>query len=138
MDVTRSGRLRMQHRAIGRLLMGVMVVALLLGATTPAAAGRPSTAGGLGPDTFVTAWDAIGSQAFTAAGLTPAEGHTIFGYVGIAVYDSVMAIHDELRAVRGRRRRTDGASAEAAVAAAAHAILVHYLPAQKLTISTRR
>ena len=40
------------------------------------------------PDTFVTDWDAIGTQAFTAAALTPAEGHTIFAYVGIAVYDS--------------------------------------------------
>ena len=44
------------------------------------------------PDTYVAAWDAIGSQAFTAAGLTPAEGHVIFAYVAIAVYDSVMAI----------------------------------------------
>ncbi len=44
------------------------------------------------PDTFVTDWDVIGTQAFTAAALTPAEGHTIFAYVAIAVYDSVVAI----------------------------------------------
>ena len=44
------------------------------------------------PDTFVAAWDAIGTQAFTAAGLSPAEGHTIFAYVAIAVYDSVVAV----------------------------------------------
>ena len=37
-------------------------------------------------------WDAIGTQAFTAAALSPAEGHTIFAYVAIAVYDSVMAV----------------------------------------------
>ena len=30
--------------------------------------------------------------AFTAAALSPAEGHAIFAYVAIAVYDSVMAI----------------------------------------------
>ena len=134
MDVTRSGRLRVQHRPIGRLLMGVMVVALLFGATAPAAARRPLVTGDLAPDTFITAWDATGSQAFTAAGLSPAEGHTIFGYVGIAVYDSVMAIHDEFKPFAVDADAPNGASAEAAVAAAAHAILVKYLPAQKLTI----
>jgi hypothetical protein len=134
MDVNRSGRRRVHHRAFGRLLMGVMVVALVLGATTPVAAQPPSTTGDLGPDTIVTAWDAIGSQAFTAAALTPAEGHTIFAYVAIAVYDSVMAIHDEFEPFAVDADAPGGASAEAAVAAAAHAILVHYLPAQKLTI----
>ena len=44
------------------------------------------------PDTYVSAWDAVGTQAFTAAALTPAEGHVIFGYAGIAVYDAVMAV----------------------------------------------
>ena len=44
------------------------------------------------PDTYVASWDAIGQQAFSAAGLTPAEGHVIFAYVAIAVYDSVMAV----------------------------------------------
>jgi PAP2 superfamily len=111
-----------------------MVVALLLGVTAPAAASRPLTTGDLGPDTVVTAWDATGSQAFTAAGLTPAEGHTIFAYVGIAVYDSVMAIHEEFEPFAVDADAPEGASAEAAVAAAAHAILVHYLPAQTVTI----
>jgi hypothetical protein len=111
-----------------------MVVALLLGATTPVAAHRSLTTGDLGPDTFVTAWDATGSLAFTAARLTPAEGHTIFAYVAIAVYDSVMAIHEEYEPFAVDVDAPDGASAEAAVAAAAHAILVHYLPAQKVAI----
>ena len=44
------------------------------------------------PDTYVAAWDAVGVQAFSAAGLSPAEGHTIFAYVGVAVYDAVMAV----------------------------------------------
>jgi hypothetical protein len=111
-----------------------MVVALMLSATAPAAARSPLTSGDLAPDTFVTAWDATGSQAFTAAGLTPAEGHTIFAYVAIAVYDSVMAIHQDYEPFAVDADAPDGASAEAAVAAAAHAVLVHYLPAQKLTI----
>ncbi len=47
-------------------------------------------------------------QAFTAAALSPAEGHAIFAYVAIAVYDSVMAVKGGYRAVRGRRRRARG------------------------------
>ena len=82
------------------------------------------------PDTYVTDWDAIGSQAFTAAGLTPAEGHVIFAYVAIAVYDSVMAIEGGYRPFAIDLDAPAGASAEAAVAAAAHRVLVHYLPTQ--------
>ena len=85
------------------------------------------------PDTYVAAWDAVGSEAFSAAALSPAEGHVIFAYVAIAVYDSVMAIEGgyEPFAVDVD---VDDASSEAAVAAAAHRILAHYLPAQAPTI----
>ena len=82
------------------------------------------------PDTFVADWDAIGSQAFTAAALSPAEGHTIFAYVAIAVYDSVMAVKGRYEPFAVDVDAPAGASAEAAVATAAHRILVHYLPAQ--------
>ena len=82
------------------------------------------------PDTYVTDWDAVGTQAFTAAALTPAEGHVIFAYVAIAVYDSVMAIEGGYRPFAIDVDAPAGASAEAAVAAAAHRILGHYLPAQ--------
>jgi hypothetical protein len=86
------------------------------------------------PDTSVTDWDAVGTRAFTAAALSPAEGHTIFAYVGIAVYDSVMSIKRDHAAFAVEAKAPRGASAPAAVAAAAHRILVHYLPAQAATI----
>ena len=86
------------------------------------------------PDTFVADWDAIGTQAFTAAALSPAEGHTMFAYVAIAVYDSVMAVKGGYEPFAVDVDAPDGASAEAAVAAAAHRILVHYLPAQALIV----
>ena len=82
------------------------------------------------PDVFVADWDAIGTQAFTAAALSPAEGHTIFAYVAIAVYDSVMAVKGGYEPFAVDAEAPAGASAEAAVAAAAHRVLVHYLPAQ--------
>ena len=85
------------------------------------------------PDTYVTNWDAVGTQAFSAAGLTPAEGHTIFAYVAIAVYDSVMAVEGGYKPFSVKVDAPTGASAQAAVAAAARGILVHYLPAQAAT-----
>jgi hypothetical protein len=99
------------------------------GAAAPAPAALPRP-----PDTYVAAWDAVGTQAFTAAGLTPAEGHTIFAYVAIAVYDSVMAVQQDYEPFAVDLDAPAGSSAEAAVAAAAHAILVHYLPAQEAAI----
>ncbi len=86
------------------------------------------------PDTYVTDWDAVGVQAFSAAALTPAEGHVIFAYVAIAVYDSVMAIEGGYRPFAIDVDAPAGASAEAAVAGAAHRILSYYLPAQEAGI----
>ena len=111
------------------LLVGAL--ALPVGAMSGAAAHGRS---GGSPDTYVTSWDAVGTQAFTAAALSPAEGHTIFAYVSIAVYDSVMAIEGGYKPFMIHVHAPEGASAEAAVAAAAHGILKHYLPAQAPTI----
>jgi hypothetical protein len=112
-----------------RLIASALLAAAVVvpgGAMSSTAQGQ---AGG-SPDTYVTDWDAVGTQAFTAAGLTPAEGHVIFAYVAIAVYDSVMAIEGGYRPFAIDVDAPAGASPEAAVAAAAHRILVHYLPNQ--------
>ena len=71
------------------------------------------------PDTYVAAWDGVGVQAFAAAGLSPAEGHTIFAYVGVAVYDAVMAVEGGYEPFAVDLDAADGASSQAAVAAAA-------------------
>jgi hypothetical protein len=113
------------------LALFLAAVVGLSGAVATSSAHRPPAGP---PDTYVADWDAIGSQAFTAASLTPAEGHVIFAYVGIAVYDSVVAIEGGYRPFANDVDAPQGASAEAAVAAAAHRILVHYLPAQGPTI----
>jgi hypothetical protein len=115
------------------------IVLALLAATTivlGATAATSSAHGQAGgpPDTFVTEWDAVGSQAFTAAGLGPAEGHVIFGYVAVAVYDAVQAIEGDHRPFAVRLAAPKGASTQAAVATAAQRVLAHYLPAQAPTI----
>jgi hypothetical protein len=120
----------MRVRFIAVALFAAIVVAL--GGT--AAASRAHEQPASTPDTYVNYWDGVGSQAFTAAALTPPEGFVIFAYVGIAEYDSVMAIRGGYQPFAVDVEAPAGASAEAAVVAAAHAILVHYLPEQKLTI----
>lgn len=86
------------------------------------------------PDTFVTDWDTVGTQALTASALSPAEAIPIFAYVSIAIYDSVVAIEGGYEPFAVDVDASRRASAEAAVAAAAHRVLVHHLPAQTATI----
>ena len=83
------------------LALLVAAVVAVGGAAKSSAHGPPAGP----PDTYITDWDAVGSQAFTAAALSPAEGHVIFAYVAIAVYDSVMAVEGGYRALRGQGRR---------------------------------
>jgi PAP2 superfamily len=114
-------------RGIRIIVLGLIATMVVLGGTSTSSAHRKPAAP---PDTYVTNWDAVGNQAFTAAGLTPAEGHVIFAYVAVAVYDSVMAIEGGYRPFAVDVDAPSTASAQAAVAAAAHRTLAHYLPAQ--------
>lgn len=111
-----------------RALVLAISVAAVVASGGAAKSGTHLQASGA-PDTYVTSWDAVGTQAFTAAALTPPEGHTIFAYVAIAVYDSVMAIEGGYEPF-AIDVHVDDASPQAAVAAAAHYTLAHYLPAQ--------
>jgi hypothetical protein len=118
-------------KKVGLALVLVGAVAVLLAVAGTSSAHRKPAAP---PDTYVTGWDAVGSQAFTAAALSPPEGFVIFAYVAIAVYDSVTAIDGGYRPFANAVDAPAGASPEAAVAAAAHSVLAHYLPNQAATI----
>jgi VCPO second helical-bundle domain len=120
----------MRLRFITVALLAAAAVALGGAAATTGAHAQTASA----PDSYVTYWDGVGNQAFTASALAPTEGAVIFAYVGIAEYDSVMAIDGGYQPFAVDVDAPDGASPEAAVVAAAHAILVHYLPAQAATI----
>jgi hypothetical protein len=83
---------------------------------------------------YLTAWDAIGSDALTASGLGPIEGHVIFAYTAIAEYDAVMAVRRTYRPFAVEAEAPRRTSVRAAVAAAAHRVLSHHLPGQVATI----
>jgi hypothetical protein len=128
-----NGDIRAPHVMRRRFIALAVFAAVLLalgGASASSAKPQPSGP----PDTYVTSWDVVGTQAFSAAGLTPAEGHVIFAYVAVAVYDTVMAIEGGYEPFAIDVDAPEDASAQAAVAAAAHRILAHYLPAQAPTI----
>jgi VCPO second helical-bundle domain len=120
----------MKARLITVALCAAAAVGLAGAAVATGAHARPASA----PDTYVAYWDSVGNQAFTASALAPTEGAVILAYAGIAVYDAVIAIEDGYQPFAVDVDAPEGASPEAAVVAAAHAILVHYLPGQKDTI----
>ena len=114
------------------ILVLVLAAAVCLGGAAATSSARGDSGGP--PDTYVASWDATATQAFTAAALSPAEGHVIFAYLAIAEYDSVMAIDGGYKPFAVDVDAPAGASAQAAINEAAYRILVHYLPAQKTTI----
>ena len=121
----------MRVRFITLALFAAAALGLGGAAATTGAHAQPAST----PDTYVTYWDTVGNQAFTAAAVPDGtESIILFAYVGIAEYDSVMAIEGGYRPFAIDVDAPDGASPGAAVIAAAHAILVHYLPGQAATI----
>src|SRR4051812_35081295 len=120
---------RPRRRSPARLCAGLALVAGLSlvspGAAPVAAAPRHAGA----PDSYVAQWDAVGTSAFTAAGLSPAEGHLILAYASIAVYDSVMAVQPRYQPFAVHEHAPTGTSAEAAGVAAAPPGYHHHPPA---------
>jgi hypothetical protein len=115
-----------------------VVLAVAVAALGGAAASSAEPQSGGPPDTYVAYWDDIGSQAFTAAALSPAEGHVIFAYVAIAVYDSVTGIEGGQVPFAVQADAPADASPEAAVVGAASTILTHYLPGQAGMVDAAR
>jgi hypothetical protein len=116
-----------------RLIILALLAALAVGLGGSAAASR-AHAQPAAADTYVTYWDNVANQAFTAATVPPPDGFVISAYVAIAVYDSVLAIEGGHQPFAVDVEAPEGASPEAAVVAAAHTILANYLPAQRATI----
>jgi hypothetical protein len=81
-------------RSASRLRVAGIVAALAAGvAVSPVSqTAQASSANRSATDSSVSAWDAVGNEAFPAAALSPVEGHVIFAYAGIAVYDAVTAV----------------------------------------------
>jgi len=78
----------------------------------------------------VTSWNVTAGDAVTAAGLAAPPANRVLAIVHTAVYDAARAIASREPVAAGAA----GPSLDAAVAAAAHAVLVQLLPAQRAAI----
>ena len=89
-------------RGIRIIVLGLIATMVVLGGTSTSSAHRKPAAP---PDTYVTNWDAVASQAFTAAGLSPAEGRgsSLRRGRGLRLRDGDRG---RVPALRCRRRRT--------------------------------
>jgi len=96
-------------------------VAALLGAGGPAGA-RPAS-GVTGPADSILAWSGYGAQAITA-GRPPANAMVLLGIQHVAMYDVAVALGLPARAYAVRARAGRDTSAPAAIATAAHDVLV--------------
>jgi hypothetical protein len=112
---------------------------VLLAVAFAAVAGRgPARVQAAASPAAVIAWNGIAVRAVVnpvvagqlGAGLPPAHALIMLSYVQAAVYNTVMAIEGGYEPYHSHLGRQPDASLEAAVAAAAHAVLVEKLPAQ--------
>jgi hypothetical protein len=86
----------------------------------------------------VTEWNTIASTTIIANGGKPSHSAGVFfAYASIAVYDAVNAIHHQFEPIYYKGSAPEGASDEAAAAAAAHRVLVKYFPAQQSALDAK-
>ncbi len=118
-----------------RTLAFVLVVGFL-GATV--ATGGPASGAPVRsttPPDAVIEWSTRAQVAIVdEAGFSPPEAAVLMGIVHVAIYDAVVAVEGGGRPYAVKVKAPDGASPEAAAAAASHGVLVGLLPDQQATL----
>ncbi len=89
---------------------------------------------GIGRADVVIDWNVIATSAAPAAGKNPVEQSRIFAMTHAAIHDALNAIDRRNNTYALNQRAEPGASPEAAVAAAAHDVLVAQLPTQQANL----
>ena len=108
--------------------VAAVVVLAVLGLGTPASTADPA-------ENSVTHWTRIAEQ-FIPIGRPPASSEVIMGTVQAAIYDAVAATEGGLEPFMASVPAPRGASTDAAVATAAHDVLVARVPLQGVPITT--
>ena len=131
-----TGRLGTAIRGGGKRL----AVALLAGSLLVAGLGTTGTAA-ISQDAdpgVVRDWNATAVATIVVdAGKANAEAFMWFGFVQAAVYNAVVGITREYELYKWDNRGPRSASPEAAAAAAAHDVLLHYFPASRSRLDTQ-
>ena len=114
---------------IGFLLLVVLAATSFHAAPTVRAAPAPPNA--------VVAWNAIMLRTVITLGRqSPPVSFVYASYVQAAVYNALVAIEGGYEPYKSNLPRTPGAAVDAAVATAAHHVLLHYFPAQQADLDT--
>jgi hypothetical protein len=120
--------------SINRFIVVLVVLAALV---TPTLAYHPISAQAATPTSpgAVITWNGIARRtAIQVAGQTTAHAMTSIAFAQAAVYDAVVAIKGGYQPYQVRLAQLPDASLDAAVATAAHHVLVHYFPAQQAAL----
>ena len=108
--------------------VAAIVVLAVLALDTPATTAAPA-------ENSVTHWTRIAEQ-FIPIGRPPASSEVLMGTVQAAIYDAVAATEGGLKPFMASVPAPPGASTDAAVATAAHDVLVARVPLQAVPITT--
>ena len=108
--------------------VAAFVVLAVLALATPATTADPA-------ENSVTHWTRIAEQ-FIPIGRPPASSQVLMGTVQAAIYDTVAATEGGLKPFLASVPAPPGASTDAAVATAAHDVLVARVPLQAVPITT--
>lgn len=117
------------------------ILAVLISSILWAGSSRATSASGVtmnavssGRDAVIT-WNTIMLRTVVTNGLQSPPASFVYGaYVQAAVYNAVVAIEGRYQAYESNLPRSRRASIEAAVATAAHDVLVHYFPLQQAAL----
>jgi hypothetical protein len=117
---------RHRYRAILTCLLGITVMAASLGGSSNAAASADAD------PAVITDWNATAVDTIVVdAGKANAEAFVWYGFTQAAMYNAVVGITRRFELYRWNVRGPRSASPEAAAAAAAHRLLLHYFPASQ-------
>lgn len=115
------------------------MIALLLIAVLANTMARPpkiARAAAAGPGSVI-AWNAIMLRTVITVGQQPPPPSFVYAtYVQAAVYNAVVAIEGGYEPYKSNIAHVPGASVDAAVATAAHNVLVHYFPLQQAALDS--
>lgn len=114
------------HRFVNSLVLIMLVAAFTLQGGATSVQARPP-----GGPTAVLTWNASALRTVVQANLFQVQSEIYMAYVQAAVYDAVVAIEGGYQPYGFKLKRKPNASVDAAVAAAAHDVLVHYFPVQQ-------
>jgi hypothetical protein len=112
------------------------LLACLTASPTGTSGARLAAAQPSGPPDVVLQWNEVMVESL--ASQNPFAAGRLAAITQVAVFEAVNSITGEYEPYESLLPAPPGASAEAAAIAAAHGVLVHYLPAQTATLAARR